>query len=319
MAELAPDNVRPRRDIQDCLREFLMTRPFIGLKLFPLFPVDQKTGYYPMIPTESMLKLPESIERAPKAAYGRIDWNWTTDNYACKEYGVEQPVDEVQAAETESFFDLEEEAGRTVSDIVLRMQEQRILTMCQVAANWGNTGAVAAAWDVPAAAVPITDIHAARLVIRAATGLLPDTLVVGRDTFQWFTLCDQITDRIQYTYPGMDRGDYTAELIAKMLGLRQVLIADAVYDTTDEGQASTIDDMWDDDFAFLCKVAENPSRLREPCIGRTFLWERDSAENLVFESYAEPQTRSEIVRARHHTDEEIVLANCGYLFTGCNT
>ncbi len=47
----------------------------------------------------------------------------------------------------------------------------------------------------------------------------------------------------------------------------------------------------------------------ELCVGRTCLWTADSPDAVMVEEYFEPQTRSDIYRARHHVDEKLVDAD----------
>ena len=55
--------------------------------------------------------------------------------------------------------------------------------------------------------------------------------------------------------------------------------------------------------------------LREPCLGRTFLWTADSPQNIVTEQYREEQSRSTIYRVRHSVDEAFVFTGAGYLLS----
>ena len=55
--------------------------------------------------------------------------------------------------------------------------------------------------------------------------------------------------------------------------------------------------------------------LREPCLGRTFVWSEDSGL-LTTESYREEQTRGTIYRVRQNTDERLQFVGAGYVLTG---
>jgi hypothetical protein len=69
----------------------------------------------------------------------------------------------------------------------------------------------------------------------------------------------------------------------------------------------------------LLRVSSGGPDLREPCIGRTFLWTADSPQNIVTESYREEQTRSDIYRVRQYTDEAFVFTGAGYLLSNIHT
>ena len=63
-------------------------------------------------------------------------------------------------------------------------------------------------------------------------------------------------------------------------------------------------------------LAGGGQNLKEPCLGRTFLWEEDSPGMLTTEQYREEQTRSDIYRVRQNTDECIQFTGAGYILTG---
>jgi len=309
MPRLAPGQTRLRRDIEDALAEYVMNRNYIGLKLYPVFPVTKEAGFYPVIPAEAVLKLPADIRRAPRGAYHRMDWNYETDSYACIERGVEDPVDAVEAAQVADYFDAEKFAAQRAVDVLLRMQEQRILTHLQ---TFAVNQTVGNEWNDTANATPLADTRLGIRTLYEATGLRPDTMVIGFRAYQALPLVDEIAERLKYTIPGTGGTEYTPAVLARLFELRQVLIADQIYDAADEGLPKEITRMWDDDLVMLLKVAEG-EMLKQPCIGRTFLYTPDSPSNVTMDTYEEPQTRTDIVRARHYTDEEDIMTACAWM------
>jgi hypothetical protein len=53
--------------------------------------------------------------------------------------------------------------------------------------------------------------------------------------------------------------------------------------------------------------------MREPALGRTFLWMPDSPTQLTVDQYREEQTRSNIYRVRHNCDEVVQFTGAAYL------
>jgi hypothetical protein len=111
------------------------------------------------------------------------------------------------------------------------------------------------------------------------------------------------------------QSDITAAMIARVLDLRQVLVAGGCKDTANEAQAAVIANIWSSSYAMVCKCATS-NDFREPCIGRTFHWAEDGSQiGATVETYYENQTRSNIIRARHETDEVILYSSMGHLLS----
>jgi len=307
--------VRP--DLQEALFEHVEAL-FIGTSLFPVFPSIQKSGGYPVIPAESLLKLQGSLKRAPRAAYARGDWEFERGTFACEEYGFEEPVDDAEAAAYAQYFDAEMVSGEIARNTLLRTQEKRILDILQDTGTFTPT-AITNEWDDAANATPIDDVNARKLAIYNATGVKPNAMVIAYSTFLNLGVCDQIVDRIKYTNPGVQRGEIPAALLALAFGLEDVLVADQIYDSAAEGQETSINTLWSNEYAMVCRIARNARNLREPCIGRTFLWTEDSPDNAMVESYRDNSRRSDIIRVRQHTDEVMVMTACANLLSNITT
>jgi len=287
-------------------------RGFIGLALLPLFDVPEQSADYPKIPLEALIKLQDN-RRAPRGNYGRSDYEFETGTYACKEYGWEEPVDDVEARLYRRYFDAEEVAAKRCVDINLRGQETRIAAMLFNANNF-TVADVAIAWSTAATAVPKANVDAGKDAMRLASGLLPNALAMSLKVFNTVMRTAEIKDVLKYTNPiEMSGFEAQKQMMAKYFGVDQVLVGNAIKDTAKKGQAASLGDIWDDEYCGLFKVSAGGADLRDPCLGRTFLWTEDSPNNLVTEQYREEQKRSNIYRVRHNVDECLVFAGAGYL------
>lgn len=330
-----------RPDLGMVVMEFVegQSMGFIGLQVMPLFPVSKQAASYPVIPKEAMLKLAET-RRASRAAYNRDDWEYERGIYATDEHGFEEPVDDVER----SLFD-QEDPG--ISDQIavarawikiMRNQEKRVADMVFNATNF-SAHAITHEWDDATNAVPITDINTAKLAVRAACGMLPNTLIVSYSTFENLRNCAQVVDRIKYTYPGIDIANMSTQELARCIGVQNILVGGGVYDSAGKGIDASISDVWYNEYAMLTvvapTVAQQPMISRDitaPCIGRTFLWTEDSPLNPIVEVYREDRIRSDVYRVRHHVSESLIAskdtsgtvvsnisAACSYLFSNVTT
>ena len=289
-------------------------RGFIGLELLPIFEVEEQSAEYPVIPIEAILKL-QSTKRAPDGSYPRSAYEFETDNYSCQENGWEERIDDVEARLYRRFFDAEEVATQRSVDVILRGQEKRISSMLFNTSNLSYS-AVSTEWSTAATCTPRSDVNTAKQAMRAASGLMPNVMAMSLKVFENLLIASEITGALQYTDP-IQLGGLEAQkrALAMYFGVQKILVGGAIYDSSKKNIAMSIADIWDDEYCGLFAVSAGGRDLKEPCIGRTFLWIEDSPENLVTESYREEQTRADIVRVRQHTDEEFIFTGAGYLLT----
>jgi len=94
--------------------------------------------------------------------------------------------------------------------------------------NWASTVTGANNTFIP-------DVEARIETIRSNTGLRPNVLLVSAITYSHLKQVDAVLDRIKYT----QRGIVSADLIAALFGLEEVIIGDAIESTAKETKAGT--------------------------------------------------------------------------------
>ena len=303
----------------------------IGTQIMPITRVPTKTGTYKVIPAEALMKMPET-KRAPGGAYNRSDFEYERGKYDCYEHGHEEPIDDDEREQ----FDHENPGG---SDEIAMMRAQKIIGMSQEkriadkvfnASNF-TAHAVTNEWDDASNATPITDIKTGTAAFRLQCGMLPNALIIAWSTFEDLKNCSQIVDRIKYTFPGIDINKMTSTQLAACLGVPQVLVGGTVYDSANKGQSKNVTDVWNHEYAALVRIATTRDP-REPCLGRTYVWDADSSDKPIVEVYREDQIRSDVYRVRHTVDERLtqsfndsgtvvsnIAAACCYLFSNITT
>lgn len=295
-------------------------RGFIGLQVLPVLPVAQQTGIYPKITKESFLKLRDTARKSG-AAYNRDDYEFEDDNYATKEHGVEEPLDDREVKVYEGIYqglDLEALAVFRAENAVLMGQEKRVADMVFNATTFASyTSAVSTEWSTGSSCTPISDVKVVKELIRLACGLAPNAIIFNKTVFNNLTMCSQINDKIKYAGTPFEAlaEEEQVRALAKAFGL-QVLVAGGLYDSAKKGQDAAISNIWSSEYAMVARLAMGPVLdLKEPCLGRTFLWNENSAQNPIVETYREETIRSDIYRVRHDVQEKLMLAPCGYLLS----
>lgn len=296
---------------------------YIALRVLPMVAVAHAIGTYPSIPREQLLNMPDVKRHGSR--YNRAEWEFEMLAYACKEYGIEYPVDARQASVYRDLFDLELVSARMGQNDVKRAAEYRVSQMVFNATTWNGaslTTGITNEWDDLTNATPIVDINAARNIVFDATGLWVNKLAINRKVFHNLRNCDEIIERINSTGAG-DRTlptDITPQKLAEVFDLDEVIVGGGAYNSAKEGQAADLGSIWSDEYAMLFVGANEGDPIDVPCLGRTFHYAEDgSVIGGMMESYDEPQARGRVVRCRHDAVEKIIMPECGHLLSNITT
>ncbi|WP_319525677.1 hypothetical protein [uncultured Desulfosarcina sp.] len=296
-----------RPDLAVVVSEFRETAvtAAIGARVMPYLPMIEQSAEYPVIPKEVMLKIHET-RRAMRGKYPSSDWEFEMGFYATRENGWEEKIDDRERKLYATLLDAEMVATRRATKIIDLSTEKRIAAKVFNPSNFAPHN-VSTPWDVPASATPIDDFNDANLALRAQCGMPGNTLIIGFYTFTKVKNCDQIVDRLMYTFPGIDINSMTTQQLAAVLNVPRVLVGGAIYDSADKGQDAEIADLWSSDYAMLTICSDSPD-VSEPCIGRSMIWTEESpgSGEPVVESYRAEGNRSDVVRVRHDSDERLL-------------
>jgi len=289
----------------------------MGLDILPVFEVDEKSADYPVITQESILKVQE-VSRAERGLYNRSDWEFETKTYRCQERGWEESVGDAEARDLSRLFDLEMESATRALSVISRAQEVDYATLLFSTGTFSGsaTSAVTVEWDTAATATPRSDVIGAK----QAMLIYPDSIAMSLKVFENLLNTDEIQDALKHTNPiEMNTLEIQRRLVGQYLGLDNVFVSNAKKDTTAKGKSSTVVDIWDDEFVLVFKRAFGAS-LKNPGLGRTFLWIEDSPSELTTDQYREEQSRSNIIRVRHNMDEVVQFASgAGHLLSNITT
>lgn len=308
-----------RPDLRGVVEEaFNQDKLYIGIKALPAMPVPNKFGQYPVIRKNSGDLLRNEVKaRGSRATYARIQRAWETDNYNTQEYGMEALVDDGDSRNIGRFFDLESfEIRRNIGQVKLaheiRAQTKLIdnTVFSTTTSGTAYTAANLATFDIG------LDVDTAKqAIIARGEDPMDLTLVMSANVFYRARASTKLQNRVRGTSSTDTFIVLSEDAMAKALEVKQVLVGRAAYDTSPQGaSASTLAQIWGDTFMWLGKAEEpsGPEQYFNGGTGFTIFWEEDSGLWQV-ESYREDNKRSEVIRARHNTDEKIVLSSSAQL------
>ncbi len=313
-----------RPDLAESFMEFDLAMDqagFVAHKVFPIIDVASQSGTFGKIPVEQLLQQRDT-KRAPGSGYARGKFTFTTATYACQEHGAEEPVDDRESEMYAEYFDAEQIASLRAYSSVLRNAEQRVADAVFNATTYSSfTTAITNEWDDTTNATPLVDVEAAVQAVYTQSGLWPNALVINRKVFRNLRNCDEIKDRIASSGAGESNvaGRVAEQQLAELFDLEHIIVAGSSKNTATEGQSASPSQIWSDEYAMVCKVA-NSADFRDPCIGRTFHWGQDgSSIGGTVETYRDENVRSNITRVRHDVDELTTYAEAGHLLSNATT
>ncbi|MBA2881829.1 hypothetical protein HNR65_002160 [Desulfosalsimonas propionicica] len=304
---------------------------FIGLEVLPPYTTPDDTGTFKVIPLEQYRKM-VSDARAPSGAYNRTDWNYQRARFSTRDKGIEEPIDddEFDRLERQSPGMADQVTIDSARGVIQMNQEKRIANKVMDPSRF-TVKNVSNPWNDVANGKPIADVKDGMSEFRKKMGALPDTLILSWNMANAVNKTEEVRNTLQFTFPGLDINSLTAVQLARMFGIARVLIGNAMFDAADKNQPRELTDFWPDTHAALVKTNRGPD-LRQPCVGRTFIWTADSRTDPIVEVYREEQIRSDVYRVRHHVDERLLVtededgntltdiaANCVYLFGSIKT
>ncbi len=291
---------------------------FIANRMAPVFEAAEQNGTVGIIPLKELRQTP-TTGRDNRGNYSRVDFKFKDEVYATNENGIEMPIDQRRSKVYRNWFDFEVVSAALTLNMVMRAYEMRVAAMIHNTTTFTGdlTTAVANEWNDHTNATPLLDVMKAKLAIWNETGIYPDALQINKRQFNNLRNVDTITAKIASSGAGqtIKPANITKEILANCFDLREIIIADSSKDTALEGQDVSIAQVWSDEYAFLFKSART-NRIEEPTLARTIHWGEDgSTIGGQIETYYEDQSRGDVVRVRHDTQERVMYTKLGHLLS----
>ena len=250
------------------------TANFVADQVIPNVNVQKQSDRYFVYKKEDWFR-DDAQERAmgTESAGGDYDID-NTPTYFCKKYAFHKDVFEEDRANSDNPLTPDEDATEFVTDKILLNKENNFVRNFFKAGIWGQDleGAAEAAdkkvvfWDDYANSVPIGDISKIATNMSEITGKRPNVLTFGRRVYDALKQHPDFLDRIKFTQKGV----VTTDLIAELLDVEKVLVADAIQNIAPKGQEANMKFILGD-HALLTYTTNTP-KLKTATAGYTFVW-----------------------------------------------
>lgn len=295
-------------------------RGFIAHRVLPILTRTKPEGKFPKVPLEEMLQNQETT-RAADGSYRRSRMEFKDDSYSTDEHGLEALLDDRTIARYDDLIDAEMYEGRRIEhSLLLSYEKEAAALLFNTTTFAGRTASVTTEWSNRGSSTPGADIDARKETIKLAFGKRPNALVISYKVFENLINNDSLINRLKYQgFQDARPGEINAQALAVSLNLAEVVVADSVYNTKQPGVDAVLGDIWDDEYALLCCVARTNDPT-EPCLGRTFMWDREgrrdgSAMGVIAETYYESARRGGVLRRRTDWGLKMLFPEAGYLLS----
>ena len=295
---------------------------FVADRVFPRISVQKQSDKIATYSQADFLR-DEMEKRAPGDKAVQIGYRPGSTSYTCDEWAAVHAIDDQTRANADAPYSLEDDAAVFLTQKQLIKRDREWVTnFFSTGDFWtgssdgndivGNTDFVQ--WS-NAASVPIEDIQNKQVLIESKTGYLPNKLVCNRQVWMDLKAHPDIVDRVKH----VSKDAVTTDIVARLMGIDEVIVAAAVRNTAGEGLANSGAYIASDE-ALLVYAPPAPS-LMTPSGGYTFVWSGllGSNEGQVIERWRDEERVSDMVRIRGAWAQQRVAPSLGAFFTNCST
>ena len=226
---------------------------FFATRVFPTVPVDKQSDIYPVFdkshwardlggPGAAPTGSGQAVRRAPGTRARTVGYKLTnTNTYRCINYafGMEIPWELRQNAD--SVFDLDRNATQLLQSLLNLRFDREFAADIVVAASWDPTLTISNKWNDYAASTPVEDVRAGLNTLRRATlGMSSGggvKLLMGALVYQRLLDHPDLIDRFKYGASSAQPAMVTKNLLAQLLGCDEVIVAESVFTSDEEGTA----------------------------------------------------------------------------------
>jgi len=294
---------------------------FIWFKVAPKVMVKSKSGKIYDYGKDAL-----RIVDTAKATNGRYNkMNLTvskTDHFYLNKYGLTGDVLEDDVEEAEAPINAEQDTSEVILHKLLLDGEKKIADSLRstsvITQNVTLTGTSKWSDYTNGVSDPVDDIRTAVDTVRAATGLVPNTLILGYAAME--TL--KFHPNMKAYFPGAAQitGDMLKSAIGRLFNIKNLIVGSAVYTDTNLGAADeALTDVWGDDV--IVAYIEQKPKLKSQTLCATYM-RKTAVQTLklgakdIGERAATEEVYSMIIQKTEY-DQVVVNKNCGYLIKDC--
>jgi hypothetical protein len=280
---------------------------YVSEQIFPMVKVVQSTGKLGSYGTGHMRIL--TTLTGGKNKYPTVDTRQqSTQTYSIDKHGLSDMVTEEEYANVEKPFDAEADTTDELTTLLWLAKEKGIadsLTDTAVLTNNVTLSGTDQYTDYTNSD-PLGDFKTARASVYNKVGMAPDTVILPWAVYDTLRYHPKILE-VGYKYNRS--GKLTLDDLAAVFDVKRVLIAEAIYESANQGQTSAILPVWGKHIVFA--VSPTTAAKRQVSLGYRF--QQFSDTRRVYKNAVTNPANAKEILVDDHYDYLIANADAGYL------
>lgn len=295
---------------------------FIAEQVFPNIPVAKQSDRYWTYPQGNFVRS-AAQKRAPGTPSASTGYTVdSTSSYFCDPIAVNHPIPDQVRANADAAIVPDRDATELVTrDLAIKRERdwasRFFTTGIWTGSTTGGDITPASLWDL-AGSTPFQDIEAQSESIKLKSGgtVRPNTMVLGTAVWRTLKHHPEFLARISGGATKDNPALVMQRLLAEVVGVERILVADAVHNPAAEGVPPTNAFVLGSKNALLCYSNPRPS-LMSPSAGYIFSWTAYLAgpSGQTIRRFREDKIRCDIVEGEMAYDMKLVAAELGVFFS----
>jgi hypothetical protein len=283
---------------------------FVASRAFPQVSVNKQTDKYFTYSQADFFR-DQVQRRADGTQSAGTGYSLSTASYSAEVYALHKDIGDQTRANADAPLDMDMDATRFLTQQMLIRQEVEWAAAAFTTGVWDNDVVPGTLWDA-ASSTPIANIELGKNTVLAATGYVPNTVIMSYKVFSALMDNADIVDRIKYT----SMESVSEDLLARLFNVDRVLIMAGTYNTAQEGATASYSQIGDKD-VLLCYTPGSPG-LMTPSAGYTMVWAGVSAGMGTSSSISRfriEERKADRIEIEAAWDTKIVSSALGYFLS----
>jgi hypothetical protein len=291
----------------------------IGEMISPVVGVNKRSDGYPIWSKAEAWSTSDD-KRSPGGRANKLERSVSSDTFYCQNYAHNMPLtlEDRENMDAAYIQDLRNGKTKFIKGRLMMNMEKRIANQVNSTSNVGSSSGVSSGWSNlnNGKSDPLGDIFTAIYNIEDASGIRPNSMVIGNDAWRNLRRHADIVSN-NWGTSGQGKSRYASlEQIKAIFELENVFVGRVYENTADENQSGTYSNMWGDNVLVFYQAEQRD----DPSFMKSFRWQRPSIPNFQAEVFPyDPKTKSEEVELGYYQDEKIVASELSFLLTDCNS
>ncbi len=291
---------------------------YIHEQIAPAVPVIKQTAKIYSYGADN-LRIVNTIRSKGGKSNG-IDWSVSKASvYDLEDHALHDYIAEEDYENEEKPIDAKIDTTETLTDVLMIAKEYALAQSLQSTSIMTNNTTLTGTdqWNDYDNSDPIGDITTGIEAVYDATGKVPNTIIIARDS--WIKLLYH--PKIKDMFPGASA--ITADILMKGIGrifpdITKVLVGNVQYNNSNKGGSLSLARVW----SKTCLVAfiEPTPKKKSQTLAYTFQHKKPRTVDFISQSSGDvdlKKRKSDFVQVSDKYDQVLINVNCAYLLKSC--